>query len=71
MAKENKEEKIKNEEKCNNENSQLESNAENSKEKELNEKLSKTKDELEEIKDRHTRLIAEFENLKKRSAKER
>ena len=58
MAKENKEEKIKNEEKCNNENSQLESNAENSKEKELNEKLSKTKDELEEIKDRHTRLIA-------------
>ena len=43
----------------------------NSKEKELNEKLSKTKDELDDIKDRHTRLIAEFDNLKKRSAKER
>ncbi|MGN1327166.1 MAG: nucleotide exchange factor GrpE, partial [Clostridia bacterium] len=42
-----------------------------SKEKELNEELSKTKEELEELKDRHTRLIAEFDNLKKRSAKER
>ena len=41
------------------------------KEKELNEKSSKTKEELEELKDRHTRLIAEFDNLKKRSAKER
>lgn len=44
---------------------------ENNKEKELNEKLSKVKDELEDLKDRHTRLIAEFDNLKKRSAKER
>lgn len=42
-----------------------------SKEKELNEQISKLKDELEDIKDRHTRLIAEFDNLKKRSAKER
>lgn len=41
------------------------------KEKELNEKISKLKDELEDVKDRHTRLIAEFDNLKKRSAKER
>lgn len=41
------------------------------KEKELNEQLSKVKDELTELKDRHTRLIAEFDNLKKRSAKER
>lgn len=44
---------------------------EHNKEKELNEKLSKVKDELEDVKDRHTRLIAEFDNLKKRSAKER
>ena len=41
------------------------------KEKELNEQISKLKDELEDVKDRHTRLIAEFDNLKKRSAKER
>lgn len=41
------------------------------KEKELNEEISKLKDELEDVKDRHTRLIAEFDNLKKRSAKER
>lgn len=41
------------------------------KEKELNEAISKLKDELEDVKDRHTRLIAEFDNLKKRSAKER
>lgn len=40
-------------------------------EKELNEEISKLKDELEDVKDRHTRLIAEFDNLKKRSAKER
>ena len=33
--------------------------------------LLKAKEELEDIKDRHTRLIAEFDNLKKRSAKER
>ena len=36
------------------------------KEKELNEEISKLKDELEDVKDRHTRLIAEFDNLKKR-----
>ena len=41
------------------------------KEKELNEQISKLKDELEDVKDRHTILIAEFDNLKKRSAKER
>ena len=41
------------------------------KEKELNEQISKLKDELADVKDRHTRLIAEFDNLKKRSAKER
>ena len=39
--------------------------------KEPNEELAKAKEELEDIKDRHTRLIAEFDNLKKRSAKER
>ena len=39
------------------------------KEKELNEQISKLKDELADVKDRHTRLIAEFDNLKKRSAK--
>lgn len=39
--------------------------------KEPNEELAKVKEELEDIKDRHTRLIAEFDNLKKRSAKER
>lgn len=33
--------------------------------------MTKVKEELEDIKDRHTRLIAEFDNLKKRSAKER
>ena len=43
----------------------------NNKEKELNEQISKLKDELADVKDRHTRLIAEFDNLKKRSAKER
>lgn len=36
-----------------------------------NEETTKLKVELEEIKDRHTRLIAEFDNLKKRAAKER
>lgn len=44
---------------------------ENTKEKETNEELTKIKEELEDVKDRHTRLIAEFDNLKKRSAKER
>lgn len=48
-----------------------ETKKEQNKEKELNEQISKLKDELEDIKDRHTRLIAEFDNLKKRSAKER
>lgn len=38
---------------------------------ETNEQMTKIKEELEDLKDRHTRLIAEFENLKKRSAKER
>lgn len=40
-------------------------------EKNINENIINKKDELEELKDRHTRLIAEFDNLKKRSAKER
>lgn len=40
-------------------------------EKDINENIINKKDELEELKDRHTRLIAEFDNLKKRSAKER
>lgn len=40
-------------------------------EKDINENILNKKDELEELKDRHTRLIAEFDNLKKRSAKER
>ena len=40
-------------------------------EKEAAEQISKLKDELADVKDRHTRLIAEFDNLKKRSAKER
>lgn len=39
------------------------------KEKELNEQISKLKDELEDVKDRHTRLIAEFDNLKKEAQK--
>ena len=46
-------------------------NSENDKIKELNEELAKKKEELDDVKDRHTRLIAEFDNLKKRSAKER
>ena len=48
-----------------------EEKATENKEKMLNEKISKLTSELEDIKDRHTRLIAEFDNLKKRSAKER
>ena len=43
----------------------------NLKEKELKEKLSKLKTDYDDINDRHTRLIAEFDNLKKRSFKER
>lgn len=74
MDKENKneqeEKKSKVESKAKTENTNKEEVKEN-KEKELNEQLSKVKDELEDIKDRHTRLIAEFDNLKKRSAKER
>ena len=48
-----------------------ENNQENNNEKELNEKISKLTSDLDDLKDRHTRLIAEFDNLKKRSAKER
>ena len=54
-----------------NEENAQESKSENNKENELNEQISKLKDELADVKDRHTRLIAEFDNLKKRSAKER
>lgn len=67
MSKENEQEEVKQE--------QLEEKKqkkqEDSKEKELNEKIEKLNQELDELKDRHTRLIAEFDNLKKRSAKER
>ena len=59
IEEENKKQEVKKEEKTEN------------KEKELNEQISKLKDELADVKDRHTRLIAEFDNLKKRSAKER
>lgn len=58
MDKENKNEEINN----------IEQNNDN---KELDEQITKLKDELEDVKDRHTRLIAEFDNLKKRNAKER
>ena len=54
-----------------NEEVKQEINQENNNEKELNEKISKLTSDLEDLKDRHTRLIAEFDNLKKRSAKER
>ena len=71
MAEENKKEDL-NKEEVEKKDTTLENEGnENNKEKELNEKLSKVKDELENLKDRHTRLIAEFDNLKKRSAKER
>ena len=70
MDEENKTEEIKNEENDKVE-EKVEEVKEESKEKQLNEEISKLKDELEDIKDRHTRLIAEFDNLKKRSAKER
>ena len=79
MDKENKnehEEKIEESKKDNKQASKNEENIQenkstNSKEKELSEQISKLKDELADVKDRHTRLIAEFDNLKKRSAKER
>ena len=73
MDKENKNEHEKEQEENVNKNEEnaQESKSANNKEKELNEQISKLKDELEDIKDRHTRLIAEFDNLKKRSAKER
>lgn len=60
-------EEVKNENKNNNE----ENN--NNEEPTLNtsEEMDKLKKELEDVKDRHTRLIAEFDNLKKRNAKER
>ena len=73
MDKENKNEHEKEQEENVNKNEEnaQESKSANNKEKELNEQISKLKDELEDIKDRHKRLIAEFDNLKKRSAKER
>ena len=40
-------------------------------EKEENSELEKTKQELDEITDRLKRIMAEFENFKKRSSKER
>lgn len=79
MDKENKNEHEEKKEEVKKENKQSNKNEENAqnnkatenKEKELNEQISKLKDELADVKDRHTRLIAEFDNLKKRSAKER
>lgn len=79
MDKENKNENEKKQEETRKENKNIDKNeenakenkSENNKEKELNEQISKLKDELADVKDRHTRLIAEFDNLKKRSAKER
>ena len=79
MDKENKDEHEEKQEKTEKENKDInkneenaqESKSENNKEKEQNEQISKLKDELADVKDRHTRLIAEFDNLKKRSAKER
>lgn len=62
---------VENKEELEKESKTTETKKEHNKEKELNEQISKLKDELEDIKDRHTRLIAEFDNLKKRSAKER
>ena len=38
---------------------------------EIIDEKEKLKEELEELKDRHTRMLAEFDNLKKRNAKER
>lgn len=54
-----------------NKNSNSDESAQNSNKQELNEEITKLKNELDDIKDRHTRLIAEFDNLKKRSSKER
>ena len=61
-------EEVKNEIKNDNE-----ENDNNNEEPTLNtsEEMDKLKQELEDVKDRHTRLIAEFDNLKKRNAKER
>ena len=68
----NKEQEIKKQEETKNDTkNEAEKNTEKNTEKESNEQISKLKDELEDVKDRHTRLIAEFDNLKKRSAKER
>ena len=64
----NKEQEIKKQEETKND---TKNEVEKNTEKESNEQISKLKDELEDVKDRHTRLIAEFDNLKKRSAKER
>lgn len=57
MAEENKEEMVE--------------NKESKKDTKLKEELKKKKEELEESNDRLKRLMAEFENFKKRSSKER
>lgn len=69
MDKENKEKEIKENENTEKENKVEET--EKNKIKELNEKIAQSKVDFDELNDRHTRLIAEFDNLKKRSAKER
>ena len=61
----------KEEEKKDSSNENKTENNDKNKIKELNEKLAEMKDTFNELNDRHTRLIAEFDNLKKRSAKER
>lgn len=72
MDKEKMEKSEKNNKQINeNEENVLENKSTSDNEKEFNEQISKLKDELSDVKDRHTRLIAEFDNLKKRSAKER
>lgn len=67
MAEEKKEDEL--EKKDNSEVKESKKQEEN-KTEEIDEK-AKLQEELEELKDRHTRMLAEFDNLKKRSAKER
>ena len=64
-------EEVKNEIENNSEEVNNNNNEETISENSTSEELDKLKQELEDVKDRHTRLIAEFDNLKKRNAKER
>lgn len=65
------EEQRKNKEEKNEQTNKEKATGNNEKIKELNEKISEQKTELADLNDRHTRLIAEFDNLKKRAGKER